>query len=383
MIAPRRPPALLSASALMLALAVGFVPRATADDVREVRLNQIQAIGSHNSYHVEPAPGVLDLIARANPRGAESLQYTHPPLAEQFEDRKIRQIELDVFADPDGGLFADPAIRKLAALTGKDVGPDPDPDEALRRPGVKILHVAGVDYRTTALTLIDALSQVRSWSRLNPGHVPLFILLELKTAEESRIAGKPVPFDADRIAELEAEILSVFPRPEILTPDDVRGDSATLPEAIRARGWPRLAQVRGRVIFALDNTGPEREVYLQGHPALAGRLMFASVDEGDPAAAWFKINDPSGRFDDIRRLVAAGFLVRTRADADTRQARDGSTAMRDKALASGAQFVSTDYPVADPRFTDYQVQLPGGVAARSNPVSGDRAWDGLDLERAR
>ena len=108
--------------------------------------------------------------------------------------------------------------------------------------------------------------------------------------------------------------------------------------------------------------------------------MFASVAETHPAAAWFKINDPIADFDRIRRLVAAGFLVRTRADANTRQARSGDTTMRDKALSSGAQFISTDYPVPDPRFTTYCVQLPGRVVARSNPVSGKREWDGVDLE---
>jgi hypothetical protein len=51
------------------------------------------------------------------------------------------------------------------------------------------------------------------------------------------------------------------------------------------------------------------------------------------------------------------------------------------ALTSGAQFVSTDYPVADPRFTGYCVQLPGKVVARSNPASGNGKGDGLDLEK--
>ena len=52
-----------------------------------------------------------------------------------------------------------------------------------------------------------------------------------------------------------------------------------------------------------------------------------------------------------------------------------------KALASGAQFVSTDYPVADPRLTDYCVQFPGKVVARSNPASGNGRGDGIDLEK--
>src|SRR5947209_5695715 len=70
----------------------------------ELRLNQIQVIGTHNSYHLAPAPAVLELIATAGRSRAEGLDYTHRPLREQFARLGIRQIELDVFADPKGGL---------------------------------------------------------------------------------------------------------------------------------------------------------------------------------------------------------------------------------------------------------------------------------------
>jgi hypothetical protein len=246
---------------------------------------------------------------------------------------------------------------------------------------MKVLHVPDVDYRTSALTLVDALKQVRTWSQAHRRHVPIMILLELKSEGSRLLPTKPLPFDAQALASLESEILSVFARDEIITPDGVRDSFATLAEAVKKLGWPRLDTVRGKVMFALDNEDQVREIYLDGHSALQGRLMFTSVSESHPAAAWFKINDPVADFDRIRRLVGAGFLVRTRADADTRAARTNDTAQRDKALASGAQFVSTDYPVADPRFTDYCVQFPGKVVARSNPVSGNRGWDGLDLER--
>ena len=44
--------------------------------------------------------------------------------------------------------------------------------------------------------------------------------------------------------------------------------------------------------------------------------------------------------------------------------------MRDAAIASGAQFVSTDYPVPDPDFgTGYMVAIPDGMPARCNPIS--------------
>jgi len=73
-------------------------------EAADVRLNQIQVIGSHNSYHVAPYPTVRELIAKAGRGHAEGLDYSHRPLAEQFSELGIRQIELDVHADPKGGL---------------------------------------------------------------------------------------------------------------------------------------------------------------------------------------------------------------------------------------------------------------------------------------
>ncbi len=117
----------------------------------EVRLNQIQVIGTHNSYHIAPHQAVLDVIAKRSPELARSLDYTHRPLAEQFSRLGIRQIELDIFADPNGGLYAEPLVTKTVA----DAGPPHDPEGLLRKPGMKILHVQDIDYRTTALTLVE------------------------------------------------------------------------------------------------------------------------------------------------------------------------------------------------------------------------------------
>jgi hypothetical protein len=346
----------------------------------EPRLNQIQVIGSHNSYHIAPAPTVLGLIASGGRRNAESLDYTHRPLAEQFSQLGIRQIELDLYADPKGGLFSEPGLRKMLKGMGKEPGPDPNEKGQLASPGLKVLHVQDVDFRATAPTFIDALKQIRAWSQAHRRHVPILILIELKDDAIRLLSTRPVPFDRDMIEKIDAEILSVFKRDEILTPDAVRGRFATLPEAIKAQGWPVLDAVRGQVLFALDNEDSKRDRYLEGHPALKDRLMFVTVEPSHAAAAWFKINNPIKDFDKIQRLVREGFLVRTRADADTVQARSGDVTQRDKALASGAQFVSTDYREPDSRFSKYQVQFPSGLVARSNPVSGDPLWDKVDLE---
>jgi hypothetical protein len=367
-------PCWLAASGLL----AWSVPVFAADPV--VRLNQIQVIGTHNSYHLEPVAAVRALIAASGERQAQALEYTHRPLAEQFTDLGIRQIELDLFADPEGGRYAQPAGATIVQNLGQDPGLPLDPDQRLAKPGLKVLHVPDIDYRTTVLTFVDALQQIRDWSRSHPWHVPILVLLELKEQATPALPTKPLPFDRDQLEALEREILSVFPRHHILTPDDVRGDHGSLPQAIQTRGWPPLDQVRGRVVFALDNEDQVRDRYLEGHPALRGRLLFASVPETDPAAAWFKVNDPVRHDDRIRSLVEQGYLVRTRADAETREARTNDPRRRERALASGAQFVSTDYPVPDPRLSSYCVRLPGQIVARANPISGRDLPQNVELE---
>jgi hypothetical protein len=97
--------------------------------------------------------------------------------------------------------------------------------------------------------------------------------------------------------------------------------------------------------------------------------MFTSVSADHPAAAWMKINDPINDFDKIQQAVKSGFLVRTRADSDTKQARKNDTIQRDRAIDSGAQFISTDYPEPDLRWSQYRVQWPDRAVYRRNPVT--------------
>jgi hypothetical protein len=346
-----------------------------------IRLNQVQVIGTHNSYHLAPHDSLLTLMEKQRPELARTLQYSHRPLPEQFSILGIRQIELDLFADPQGGLYAEPRGNQIAAALGLPTGPEHDPAGLLRQPGFKVLHVQDIDFRSTVLTFVAALRQVREWSEQHPRHFPICILVELKDEVIAPEFTKPVPFGTVELAAVEAEILSVFKQEQILKPDDIRGKFNTLPEALTRRGWPQLDAVRGKVLFALDNGGTVRDLYLKDHPALQGRLMFVSVEESHPAAGWMKVNDPVSGFERIQKLVKAGFLVRTRADADTLQARINDTTQREQALASGAQFISTDYPEPNPAFSNYEVRFDAGIVVRNNPVNGNPALNGKDLEK--
>lgn len=331
-----------------------------------VALNQIQSLGTHNSYHVMPRPALFDFLLLFDPQFL-AWEYTRQPLPEQFEFEGVRQIELDVFADPAGGLYGTRPI--LAIFRDDPVAPDP----AMFQPGLKVLHVQDVDFETTCSTLVACLVQIKSWSDAHPRHLPIAVLVELKDDAIIDPLGLgfavPIPFGPAELDELDAEIRSVFPAHQLLTPDDVRVAGLTLEASVLDVGWPTLGEVRGRVMFLMDNGGDKRSDYLIGRPNLEGRVLFTNGVPGQPDAAFVKRNDPIGGFFEIQDLVREGYLVRTRADTDTQEARTGDTTRRDAALASGAHFVSTDYPSPDLLFgTGYQVTIPGGAPSGCNPL---------------
>ncbi len=380
-------------SALVAMLAISLTPAVLADDNRGhcrkqgraiealgadddelaefaercVHLNQVQVLGSHNSYHEQPAPELDFLISAFNvpgcgepsapPCGSDLAlvwEYTHVPLAEQFSLRGIRQVELDVFVDPDGGLYADP-LGSLLAPTD----PTHDPDGLLFEPGFKVLHVQDIDYHSNCLTLERCLEKIQKWSADHTRHLPLRVLIELKEEPLPDVDLPfvvPLLFQAQDLDEVDDLIRSIFPPRQLITPDDVPGKHRSLEHAVLKNGWPTLDDSRGRVLFT-------------------------DSPRGTPEAAFMKHNGPVDRVQEIQELVARGYIVRTRADADTIEARLNVTSRRDAALASGTQFVSTDYAVPNPSFgTGYFVEIPDGAPARCNPVNAPLGCRNTALE---
>ncbi|MDP3517667.1 MAG: phosphatidylinositol-specific phospholipase C1-like protein [Pseudohongiella sp.] len=334
-----------------------------------LRLNHMQVLGTHNSYKRWPLPELIDLLDEHRDGWARDISYEHKPLSEQLEGLNIRQFELDVFADPAGGLYADPAGARLVD----------DPAVAqnqtlLQQPGLKVLHSQDIDYRSTCVTLVLCLQEIRDWSLANPTHLPIMVMIEFKDGARPDWGPVeyvvPVIFDQALLLDADKEIWQVFDRDHVITPDDVRGDYVTLEQAVLENGWPTLSASRGKILFAMDNTGRHREEYLAGAPVLENRALFVSAEPGHPAAAFIKMNDALADHARIREYVALNYLVRTRSDVPTDEARTGDTTRQTLALESGAQFVSTDYVEPSPFGSGYQVVLPdsNGVA-RCNPVS--------------
>jgi len=362
----------LRIAGLALVLTVGGAAfgqgTSAAQQDRVVRINQIQVIGSHNSYHAGFAPSERAYLEKNAPKTLSGLDYSHATLSAQLTGG-VRQLEIDVFRDTKGGRFAHPKIVKQVAAAGLPADPDFDPEHEMDKPGFKVLHVQDVDQRSRCHTLVKCLTDVKAWSKAHPGHLPIFLIIETK---EGPLKGMPdavqtEPFTAAAFDELDAEIRSVFSAGEMIVPDQVRGKAKTLPEAIGRGGWPTLESARGKVVFLMDQR-PVEALYVQGHPALRGRVLFTNAVEGAPDAAFTEEN--SGSAAEIDALVKKGYIVRTRSDEPTEQARKNDTARRDLVLGTGAQIISTDYPLSEPAsWTGYSVGFPDGLVARCNPVN--------------
>lgn len=297
------------------------------DDV--LRVNHVQAKGTHNSYHVETAGNDL-----------ADWHYTMPPLDVQLGEDGVRQIELDLH---------------LASL---------DDD-------FEIFHLPYLDEGTTCRKLRDCLRVIGAWSGAHPDHQPIYVQFEPK--------GGFVASQAEAyFAKLEAEILSVLVKDRIVTPDEVQGDAATLGEAVSAHGWPTLGATRGRIFMAFDDGDAVRDAYARGGTSLEGRLLFTYAQAGEATAALAILNDPVGDAEAIQAALAAHMLVRTMTDDPTEDDAAAQAGL-DAGLAVGAHWLSTNYPGQVPERSFVQV-IPDGTPSRCNPITAPASCLAKDIE---
>ena len=326
--------------ALTATAATASRPAAGGASDRQLRMNQVQVLASHNSYHLlapVPLTGAIGL----------TLEYAHAPLDQQLESQGVRSFELDT-VNPPGDEFP-------------------------------VVHEPNIDAASNCSPITQCLDVIAQWSKAHPRHVPIVVLVEPKDgALELQLDPQLAAFDAAAVDTLDAQVRDALGK-RLITPDEVRGKAKTLRAAVTGKGWPTLAKARGRVLVAVNDRGEVRRLLLAGHPSLRDRAMFVTAEPTAPAAAVVLEDTPDEAR--IRELVEAGFIVRTRADADLVEARTGDTTRRETALASGAQIVSTDFPVPNPPVGgDYVVQIPDGTPARCNPVNAPRRCESTDVE---
>lgn len=327
-----------------------------------LKINQLQVIGSHNSYRQNIEPDLYNLIqAKDTSRSLKGLQYTHIPLTEQL-NKGLRNLEIDVQGDTKGGRYAHPKGLDIA----KSDEPY-DPNGEMKKPGFKVFHMIDIDFRTSSYTLQSCLAELKKWSDANPDHIPIFITLEPKD-DDSYLGTKAEKFTPQLFDALDKELRKGLGN-KLITPDMVRGKYKTLEEAVLNNNWPTLKKAKGKFLFILDNNGEKRDLYALNHPSLKGRAVFINADPGKPEAATLFRNNSEDP--EITNLVKKGYIIRTRADSDTKEARANDYKHFEAAKKSGAQVITTDYYLPSTLFNSpYQIKYDDGSYVRVNPVNG-------------
>lgn len=101
--------------------------------------------------------------------------------------------------------------------------------------------------------------------------------------------------------------------------------------------------------------------------------MFMQSTPNDDYAAFFLLDNAIVRQEDIKKYVNMGYMVRTRSDIETYEAKVNDYTRTKAAFDSGAQVISTDfYKKGNGYGTGYVVKLPGGGVARLNPVNAPK-----------
>ncbi len=367
----------------------------------DLKINQIQVLGTHNSYARPVDTAVLAFVDRIMEQNrdqfeasmdeearkkyqenhpnllpmSEALAYHHPGFPVQL-DNGIRSLEIDVYYDPTGNRFNRPAAYEMLRQMGR-TELLPFDSSGLDQPGFKVLHVADMDFRSHYPTFREALTVLKNWSDAHPTHTPIFIMIEAKD-QGFPIFPNPtevLPFSGKAFDELDREVLSVLGEEKVITPDQVRGDYETLEEAVLAQNWPRLSESLGKFVFLLlpasAGIAVEGNAYVRDHLSLKGRAMFVQSVPGQEHAAFLLLDNALMREKEIRDAVSKGYLVRSRADIDCYEAKVNDKTRAQASFASGAQVVSTDFfRPGNPFGTDYYVTLPNDKPVRVNPVNG-------------
>jgi hypothetical protein len=324
-----------------------------------LKINKTQIIGSHNSYKQAIDPLLFKAFLKKDSTSAKSLDYEHIPITAQL-DMGLRNLEIDVYPDKNGGKYANP--KGLEMAPGQKSF---DPQGKMNQPGFKVLHVPNLDFRSHYLTLIDCLQGLKAWSEAHPDHTPVYITFEVKGKVSN--AGETEGISPEDFDELDKTLLEHLGKAHILTPDMVKGKYETLESAVLHDNWPTLKEAKGMFVFELDDSGAKREMYIAGHPSLGGRTMFANALPGTPEAAFLIRNN--AKASEIPDLVKKGYLIRTRADSDTREARRNDKTTFEAACKSGAQIITTDYYQKSTHFdSDYSVSFEGSTYFRKNPL---------------
>lgn len=281
-----------------------------------IKFNELRYIATHNSYQTEAVDEYKKIFKNLSELtfgliSEKKGEFVSPTVSEQLNNG-IYSLEIDIETfDRDGEI------------------------------SFTCMHSPTLDMTTSCYDFSLLLKEISMWSDNNPNHLPITIIVEPKSffipLEDMKF------FNLDYALAFD-EALRAGLGDKLFTPADMLRDYESFGAMRAADDWCEVEDMLGKVLILLHDCNVT-EKYIETDSSLKSQAMFPMLREEDTdrdCASFLLINDPEDAFASSEEIIKDGkFVVRTRADQFTSVSQEN----RELALASGAQIVSTDYPV--------------------------------------
>lgn len=278
-----------------------------------LRLNEIQVLSTHNSYKTMPNMYISKPLEVLFGDKVRNGQYGMPYLTEQL-DNGIRGLEIDITK------YGDDFI---------------------------LMHDPKTDWRTNGPDFRLALEEIKIWSDANVNHIPINIMLQVRSSW-TMFSHKIGAIEEADLVILNDMLEDVFGRDGIIRPEDVIGDRDNLREAVENDGWPQLSDCMGKVYFAMlfdQKTTEAQYVAIDPSFKIQNSFIFTKIHEMQDYSSIILADSPFA--DGLNGLIDKNYLLRTRVDVQHNHPIDRLQA----SITLGSTILATDYPVGN-TYTD-------------------------------
>ena len=296
---------------------------------QNVRINEIAVIGTHNSYQMTEtdANRIMMKLLSFITFGAlqDKTDFEMDTFTQQLE-HGVRKLELDIETAVDDGNIS-----------------------------FVVSHIPVIENVSSAYDFTKALEEIALWSDNNPGHLPVYLLIEPKSfvPPVNNLKG----FSIEYALELDKVIRQTL-GDRLLTPKDAMGEYATLEEMRMNDSWPTLEAAAGKIIVLLHTCDVTTE-YIAVDETISTQVMFPMLGLADidkPYASFILANRPQSAAKNKGKLIdEKNLMVRTRADSYPTFSDDRYRFAEE----SGAHIITTDYPPRTVRENEHTYTLDG------------------------
>lgn len=281
-----------------------------------IKFNELRYTATHNSYETPNLDEVKQLYANLSELtfgliSAKTGDFSCPTLTDQLS-AGIYSLELDIEVSDQNGNIT-----------------------------FTCMHAPRIQMNTSCYNLELGMKEIKMWSDNNPGHLPITVIIEPKDffIPMENLKSLNITYAQQLDSMLRRTLGST-----LFTPADMMRDYKSLGAMRRADDWCKVSDMLGKVLILMHECNTT-EKYIDLDESLKSQAMFPMLREGDlkrDCASFIILNDPE-RFLQIfdEAINTQKLIVRTTADSFG----SISEKRRELALNSGAQIVSTDYPV--------------------------------------